>query len=867
MVAEKTSERLTLEQCAEYGVEDYTEQFTKSDGKNDLNTEVFGDLLHQDETVKSFTRALALNRRGILNLGEQGTGKSTLINGLETALRKLEAGEEIKGEYADAVKGLYERLQAIPRGNIVSFWNPVDQLNPIIFRMQTPEGQDNPIMKIGTESEKWFHNLASEVSDVIREYMLKDYAMSSLQHYLGEGYALARETEATQLVIGFRRGNYIVKLNQEHEDKEEIERIFNSGFKVALKNLLNVTETREEAYQLFKEALSKGLEDVIGYASNSMNEPFKESIRNVVKRHVETFGAKGAEWQESYPVVAKWYHDVAEVLGKTESIEYIVSQFMTKPVALMDKRNIEMKPSIPGRKIRLLIGESFTDIRLGSQAHRLEDLLIPDMLWEDTKPKKLIIRTLGYFEAEELFPAIKRENMMLSADYAPTPVHALIAPGLLATTQLLIFDDGIRELFANPMARGPLLTYLQEGRVMSTGYGIQMTIENPGFIIANETDFPFMTQRFEGQEPEYDGGMHRRFSVVEWPSHAPHSAKTIDKFPAIMRRVSNDMKGALKAELGIAPEAMNLLYQHQLLDTNSMGVVSLKIGHYLRQYEELFVVARGNKHTEITAEDVLEFFWTKRDGDLEAIFTKQYALSYHHKPSKYEIGKVQGLAVSGHGVGRPFPINTILTGKLGAITSIDTNADLTDEMHDKGIALAEAWINSTFGPVPLEIKVLYSNYGHTGGPSASAAQTYALMSRLGNIQVKQDFFVTGTLSDQEGHIGEIGGVYTKVRGAYKTMQEVAKQRGIATMPVNGLIPRDNAPEFLREALFDKELQDAMERKELNVYVHDTIWDGFEILTGGVKQARYKKTIEENIERLSKKAAVNAYDLRNGGHRR
>lgn len=199
-----------------------------------------------------------------------------------------------------------------------------------------------------------------------------------------------------------------------------------------------------------------------------------------------------------------------------------------------------------------------------------------------------------------------------------------------------------------------------------------------------------------------------------------------------------------------------------------------------------------------------------------------------------KIGRINGLAVYDYGeysFGRPTRITcTISLGRSGII-NIEREADLSGNIHDKGIQILSGYLRSRFAqdkPLAFTASICFEqSYGGIDGDSASSTELYLLLSTLAGLPIRQDIAVTGSVN-QNGEIQPIGGVNQKIEGFY----EVCRNRKM-TGKQGVIIPIQN----VRDLQLHPEVVEAVQKGRFHVYSVETIDQGLEILTGvkaGVK---------------------------------
>jgi len=192
-----------------------------------------------------------------------------------------------------------------------------------------------------------------------------------------------------------------------------------------------------------------------------------------------------------------------------------------------------------------------------------------------------------------------------------------------------------------------------------------------------------------------------------------------------------------------------------------------------------------------------------------------------------ENGQINALGVHStgdHTFGLPYRITAnVFLGK-GDIVSIDREATLALEIHNKGLGILTGYFKETFGqnfPLAFGASLVFEQaYGKIDGDSASSPELYALLSKFAGAPIKQAIAVTGSVN-QRGEVQLIGGVNHKIAGWFKT----CKARGL-TGEQSVLIPEANA----KDLMLDKEIVEAVREGKFHIWTAGHISEGIELLT-------------------------------------
>jgi len=221
-----------------------------------------------------------------------------------------------------------------------------------------------------------------------------------------------------------------------------------------------------------------------------------------------------------------------------------------------------------------------------------------------------------------------------------------------------------------------------------------------------------------------------------------------------------------------------------------------------------------------------------------------------------KVGVVNGLAVMDRGAssfGTPTVITaTVAPGNEG-IVNIEHEAGLSGEIHDKGLLILEGYLRKHYArnfPLSIYAGIAFEqNYSEIDGDSASSTELYALLSAIGEIPIRQDVAVTGSVN-QLGMIQPVGGINEKIEGFYHT----CKLTGL-TGHQAVIIPKSN----MKNLILPYEVLDAIRDGKFHIYPVTTIDEGMEILTGRrmgqrspkgtFPQDSFNAQVEEKLRRM------------------
>ena len=227
------------------------------------------------------------------------------------------------------------------------------------------------------------------------------------------------------------------------------------------------------------------------------------------------------------------------------------------------------------------------------------------------------------------------------------------------------------------------------------------------------------------------------------------------------------------------------------------------------------------------------------------------------------IGAINGLSVLDRGYyafGRPMLISARVAPGSDGIINIERESGLSGELHDKGVYIIQGFLQATYATdFPLSINAsigFEQSYVEVDGDSASSTEIYVLLSAIGNLPLRQDLAVTGSVN-QFGQIQPVGGISEKIEGFYAT----CKLMGL-TGTQGVIIPRTN----IQNLILSQEVQDAVLAEQFAIFAIDSVDDGIEILTGKPAGQRNqdghfpKNTVNGIVERRLRQMAGQVKDF-------
>ena len=191
-------------------------------------------------------------------------------------------------------------------------------------------------------------------------------------------------------------------------------------------------------------------------------------------------------------------------------------------------------------------------------------------------------------------------------------------------------------------------------------------------------------------------------------------------------------------------------------------------------------------------------------------------------------GQINGLSVLDMGdyvFGAPSRITARVSLGSEGVVDVEREAEMSGKIHSKGVMILSGYLAGKYAqesPLSLSASLTFEQlYNEVDGDSASSTELYCLLSALGDIPLRQDLAVTGSVN-QQGEIQAVGGVQYKIEGFFA----VCKAKGL-TGTQGVVIPRAN----LQHLMLQENVVEAVRQGQFHIYAVDTVDEGIELLTG------------------------------------
>lgn len=198
------------------------------------------------------------------------------------------------------------------------------------------------------------------------------------------------------------------------------------------------------------------------------------------------------------------------------------------------------------------------------------------------------------------------------------------------------------------------------------------------------------------------------------------------------------------------------------------------------------------------------------------------------------IGTINGLVVMDRGY-HSFGLPVRITASAGpgekGVINIEREAGLSGNIHDKGMFILEGFLRRRFGTnysLSFSSSIcMEQSYSEVDGDSASAAELFALISQIGEISIRQDIAVTGSIN-QMGQIQPVGGVSDKIEGFFTVCSKSGLTGGQGV-----LIPESNR----NNLLLPSRILEAVRKGDFHIYTMKNVDEGMTLLSGMISGER------------------------------
>ncbi|KJS30954.1 MAG: ATP-dependent protease [Desulfatitalea sp. BRH_c12] len=241
--------------------------------------------------------------------------------------------------------------------------------------------------------------------------------------------------------------------------------------------------------------------------------------------------------------------------------------------------------------------------------------------------------------------------------------------------------------------------------------------------------------------------------------------------------------------------------------------------------------AGENGRHRVRADDVHQALeaWTYRSDQLRERMQEQIARGVIFVDTQgAKVGQINGLAVIQLGdfmFGRPSRITARIALGKGEVVDIEREVAMGGPIHSKGVLILAGYLGARYAfdqPLSLSASLVFEqSYSGVEGDSASSAELYALLSAIAQVPIRQSLAVTGSVN-QYGQVQPIGGANEKIEGFF----DICRDRGL-TGEQGVLIPEAN----VQHLMLRQDVIDAVRQERFHIHAVRTIDEGIEMLTG------------------------------------
>lgn len=211
------------------------------------------------------------------------------------------------------------------------------------------------------------------------------------------------------------------------------------------------------------------------------------------------------------------------------------------------------------------------------------------------------------------------------------------------------------------------------------------------------------------------------------------------------------------------------------------------------------------------------------------------------------IARINGLAVeevTTYSFGVPVAITAQVSCGKGDVIDIEKEVGLSGEIYDKAHLIITSLLRRLFlkhYPLCISASICSEqSYSFIDGDSASVAHFLALISAIGDIPMRQDIAVTGSLN-QLGEVQAVGGVSQKIKGFFSACKILG-----FTGEGGVIIPESNK----QNIFLSPEILQAVKDGIFNIWTIKNIDEAISLMSG-MRKDEYSQRIESQLENFAK----------------
>ena len=343
-----------------------------------------------------------------------------------------------------------------------------------------------------------------------------------------------------------------------------------------------------------------------------------------------------------------------------------------------------------------------------------------------------------------------------------------------------------------------------------------------------------------GNENTYDKLMEKDGKFIRYFRIAPEFDSTMDADRRNIEGTVGYLKAVGRGFLPIEDSAFSEILRHSSWIAEDRSKLSTELSLLGDLLEESNDEAESSGHDRIDGDDVKAAL-ARRDWyaslSEEKINSEIRSGEMVIALEGMKIGIVNGLAVMDRGTssfGTPAVISVAVAPGSEGIVNIEHEAGLSGGIHDKGLLILEGYLRHRYAktfPLSLYAGICFEqSYAEVDGDSASLAELYALLSAIGDIPIRQDIAVTGSVS-QMGALQPVGGINEKIEGFFHACSAVG-----LTGTQGVIIPEQNVSSLI----LDEDVEKAVAERRFHIYAISELDEGMELLSGmrrGIRDRR------------------------------
>jgi predicted ATP-dependent protease len=290
----------------------------------------------------------------------------------------------------------------------------------------------------------------------------------------------------------------------------------------------------------------------------------------------------------------------------------------------------------------------------------------------------------------------------------------------------------------------------------------------------------------------------------------------VDRDAASTRALCGRIAGIVAAE-GLLPfdaGALDALVELAVREAADRRKIDLGSERVLDAAREAAMLSRAGGRSKVTREDVglaVRERVRRLDRIEEAVREAIARGVFLVELTGRRTGQVNALSVlelGGHAFGRPSRVTASVGLGAEGVVSVDRETKLSGAIHDKGVLILEGYLRDRFAsrrPLSLVASLAFEqSYGTVEGDSASLAELLAILSRIGEFELRQDLAVTGSVN-QLGEVQAVGGVNEKIEGFHDCCRATALSgaQGVVFPAANAehLVLRDDVADAVAAGRF------------------------------------------------------------------